>query len=131
MALRWITAASLALAPTALAAADLTADRAPVLVAQAHQHQHGGPAAGVETASTKAYRQANDRMHKDMDIKFTGNADKDFAAGMIPHHQGAIDMAKIVLQHGKDAEVRKLAQEIIAAQEKEIAQLKAILARLR
>lgn len=85
------------------------------------QHgQHGQPAAN-EPASTKAFREANDRMHKDMDIQFSGNADIDFIRGMIPHHQGAIDMAKVVLAHGKDAETRKLAEEIIAAQEKEIA----------
>ena len=63
-------------------------------------------------------------MHKDMAITYTGDADVDFARGMIPHHQGAIDMAKIVLQHGKDPEIRKLAQDIIGAQEKEIAFLK-------
>jgi len=44
---------------------------------------------------------------------------------MIPHHQGAIDMAKVVLEFGKNAETRKLAGEIIAAQEKEIAMMKA------
>jgi uncharacterized protein (DUF305 family) len=68
-------------------------------------------------------------MHRDMEIRFTGNADRDFAAGMIPHHQGAIDMARIVLRHGRDAEMRKLAEDIIRAQEAEIAQLRAFLAR--
>jgi uncharacterized protein (DUF305 family) len=92
--------------------------------------QHGAPARG-DGPSTREFKAANARMHKDMDIRFTGDADKDFAAGMIPHHQGAIDMAKVVLKFGKDPEVRKLAEEIIAAQEKEIRQLHAILARLK
>jgi uncharacterized protein (DUF305 family) len=101
------------------------------------QHQHHRPAAPAappaapETASTRAYRAASDRMHKDMDIAYTGDADRDFVAGMIPHHQGAIDVARIVLAHGKDPEIRKLAAEIIAAQEKEIAWMKAWLARPR
>ena len=93
-------------------------------MAQSGGHQGHGAAAAGDTASTRAYKQANDKMHRDMSIRFTGDADRDFVAGMIAHHQGAIDMAKVVLQHGKDAEMRKLAQEIIAAQEKEIALMK-------
>jgi len=75
--------------------------------------------------STKAYQAANDKMMKDMGANMTGDADRDFVGGMIPHHAGAIDMAKIELQYGKDPMLRKLAQDIIAAQEKEIAEMTA------
>lgn len=98
--------------------------------AQHPHHGHGAaPAAAPETASTREFRAANDRMHRDMAITFTGNADRDFAAGMIPHHQGAIDMARVVLRHGRDPEMRALAESIIRAQEAEIAQLRGFLAR--
>ena len=79
------------------------------------------------SASTKKYQQINDNMHKSMDIKFTGDADKDFLAAMIPHHQGAVEMAEVVLQHGKNPKIRQLAQEIIAMQKKEIAEMKQLL----
>lgn len=82
-------------------------------------HSTAKPAA-TDSAATKAYRAANDKMHKDMDIAFTGDADADFARGMIPHHQGAVDMAKIVLQYGKDPEIRKLAEDVVRSQETEI-----------
>jgi uncharacterized protein (DUF305 family) len=89
---------------------------------------HAMPAAPADIAnlpSVKAYTAANDRMHKDMSISFTGNADVDFVKGMVPHHQGAIDMAKIVLEHGKDPQIRRLAREIIKAQNSEIAMMRA------
>jgi uncharacterized protein (DUF305 family) len=87
---------------------------------------HGGMSQGTQpkgdaSASSLAFQGINMKMHSAMDIAFTGNADADFVKGMIPHHAGAVDMAKTVLAFGKDAEVRKLAEEIIKAQEREIA----------
>ncbi|WP_410010631.1 DUF305 domain-containing protein [Phyllobacterium zundukense] len=84
---------------------------------------------GDQSAPSKAFAEANAKMHKDMAIPFTGNADKDFVSGMIAHHQGAIDMAKVELEYGKDPEIRKLAETIIAAQESEINQMKDWLAK--
>ncbi len=61
------------------------------------------------------------RMHEGMNVPFTGDADHDFARMMIPHHQGAIDMALVELRYGKDKRLKRLAQEIIVAQQQEIA----------
>ena len=68
------------------------------------------------------------RMHGAMMTGYSNDPDRDFARMMIPHHQGAIDMARVVLDHGSDPEVSKLAQAIIDAQEKEIALMKKWLA---
>ena len=84
----------------------------------------GMPISADASAASKAYAEANAKMHKDMTMTFTGDADKDFIAGMLPHHQGAVDMAKIVLQYGKDPEVKKLAEAVIKAQNEEIAWMK-------
>ncbi len=75
---------------------------------------------GMHGASGE-YMQAMQGMHDDM-MRGVQDPDPDaaFARGMIPHHRGAVDMAKIELKYGKDPELRKLAQTIIDAQEKEI-----------
>ena len=86
--------------------------------------QHGGMSAqpkGDTGPSSLAFHGINAKMHTAMDIAFTGNADVDFVKGMIPHHAGAVDMARTVLAFSKDPEIRKLAEEVIKAQESEIA----------
>jgi uncharacterized protein (DUF305 family) len=63
---------------------------------------------------------AMERMDHDMMVPSSGNYDRDFAAMMVPHHQGAVDMARIELQYGKDPVLRRLAQGIIVEQLQEI-----------
>jgi uncharacterized protein (DUF305 family) len=78
-----------------------------------------------DSPATKGLKEAHMSMMHGMTMSFTGNPDVDFVQGMIPHHQGAIDMAKVQLQHGKDPEIKKLAEKIIADQEREIAEMQA------
>jgi copper transport protein len=75
--------------------------------------------------ATKAFREASAKMHREMVIAYSGDADIDFVRGMIPHHQAAIDMAKIILEHGKDEQIRKLAADVIREQEREISVMQA------
>jgi uncharacterized protein (DUF305 family) len=80
-----------------------------------------------DPASTAVYKASMMKMMQAMQTMptFSGDPDIDFMKHMRPHHQAAIEMAKVVLANGKDADVKKLAQEIITAQEKEIATIDA------
>ena len=106
----------------------------------AADHAHHGTVAQEEAARYPApFQRFMSEMDRDMQKMmadmhrpgFTGNADVDFLAMMIPHHQGAVDMARLVLIHGKDPLTRRLAEEIIASQTAEIAAMGARLEILR
>jgi uncharacterized protein (DUF305 family) len=86
--------------------------------------------AASTSPSTQAFEAANQKMHGEMTIQYTGDADKDFLSGMIPHHRGAVDMAAIVIEYGKNPKVRELAEQIIREQEKEIVLMQALLEEL-
>jgi glutaredoxin len=79
--------------------------------------------------SAQAYMAGMERMNRAMDVPMTGDTDRDFATMMIPHHIGAIDMAKVQLQYGKDPMLRRMAQDVVTTQDREIAELSAWLAK--
>ena len=64
------------------------------------------------------------KMMADMNVKPSGDVDRDFVEMMIPHHQGAIDMAQAVLRYGSNEQLRRIAQEIIVEQQQEIAAMR-------
>ena len=86
-----------------------------------------GVLAGATTPE-QGFRAENDRamekMMAGMDVKPSGDIDRDFALMMIPHHQGAIDMAMAELRYGKNEQLRRIAQEIIVEQQQEIAAMR-------
>ena len=85
-----------------------------------------GTAAPAATGAERSMMAAMERMSQAMGaVPMTGNADRDFVAMMIPHHQGAIDMARFELANGRDPAMRKLAGAIVAAQQREIGAMQA------
>ncbi len=86
--------------------------------------------APTQSEWTRAYKEAMDRMHGPMmEAVQDPDADAAFVRGMIPHHQSAIDMAQVVLKHGKDEQVKKWAHDVIREQEREIAEMREWLAK--
>jgi uncharacterized protein (DUF305 family) len=131
------TAALVSLAGTATAQTATSQVNTAAAAGPATTQEQGMTSSGKKTKvppptpSTKAYKAAAMQMHKDMAVRYTGEPDEDFAATMVAHHKGAIEMAKVELQYGTDPELRKLAQDIITAQEKEIALMREWLAKHR
>jgi len=84
-----------------------------------------GPAAAqMGQPADQAMAAGMDKMQQDMAAApMTGDADHDFVSMMLPHHAGAVDMAKAELRYGRDPQMRTLARNIIAAQDKEIAEM--------
>lgn len=83
------------------------------------------PPAGPDGAAFLAESDAAmTKMMDDMAVKPSGNVDEDFVAMMVPHHQGAVDMAMAELRHGKNEQLRRIAQEIIVDQLQEIAAMR-------
>jgi Domain of unknown function (DUF305) len=104
--------------------------------AGAHDHVvHGrtaGPAdtappVGTGTAFHAEMAQVIARMHETMEVTPSGEPDRDFMLMMIPHHQGAIDMALVVLKYGHDERLKRLAQSIIVEQGREITYMRTLL----
>jgi uncharacterized protein (DUF305 family) len=95
-------------------------------------HHHGGAPIAGTTPFAREIDASMARMMQAMNPPApTGNPDADFLAMMIPHHAGAVDMARLLLQHGRDPITRQLAEEIIASQTVEIENMQRRLAMLR
>ena len=109
-----------------VAAVSTTAAQERAATPAAQQHAHSGSRAPAAATDKEAdFLAANDaamkNMMADMTVAPTGDIDRDFVAMMVPHHQGAIDMAQSVLRYGRNQQIRRLAQEIIVTQQQEIA----------
>ncbi len=133
--LAFLTCLALSVTPAFAADEKMQMEPAPAAAAdQATTHQAIRPtsrtnynAIATKTGNRREdlYGAVRETMHHDMMVRPSGDADVDFVNNMLPHHKGAVDMAKIELANGKDEDLRKLAQSIIDAQNKEIAFMQA------
>jgi uncharacterized protein (DUF305 family) len=106
----------------------LAQERPAMPAMQPHSHPGSGARPAVSSEAETQFLAANEaamgKMMADMTIAPTGDIDRDFVAMMVPHHQGAIDMAQIILRYGKNEQLKRLAQEIIVTQQEEIAAMR-------
>jgi hypothetical protein len=93
----------------------------------AHHAGHGASAS--DTPAVAAFKAVHASMMRGMEVPYTGDPDVDFRLQMIPHHQGAIDMARVAMRHAKDPWTRQLAEAVIVEQQREIAEMQAWLSR--
>lgn len=108
-----------------LLAVPALADEAPMPAGHgAMMSGHGAMAAGAKGPAQAELMRSMDGMNKAMAAPMSGNPDADFVAMMIPHHQAAVEMAKVELRYGKDPKILALAKAVIAAQEQEIAEMR-------
>lgn len=98
------------------------------------QHDHGAALrrdspleGGAGATFYSELSQVNTRMHEGMEIAPSGDIDRDFMRMMIPHHQGAVDMARVLLKYGHDEKLKRLAQSIIVEQGQEVAYMRTLL----
>jgi uncharacterized protein (DUF305 family) len=92
-----------------------------------HAGHHG--AAAFDAPAVGEFKLAHEQMMRGMAVPYTGDPDADFRIQMIPHHQGAIDMARVALRHAKDPWTRQMAEGVIVEQQREIAEMQQWLAR--
>ena len=97
------------------------------VMSRAHAGHGDGGASG--TPATREFQAAHGSMMRNMAVPYTGDPDADFRIQMIPHHQGAIDMAYVAMRHAKDPWTRQLAEGVIVEQQREIAEMQAWLQR--
>lgn len=84
--------------------------------------------ATIDPPAVSEFKTAHASMMSGMSVPYTGDPDADFRIQMIPHHQGAIDMAKVAMRHARDPWTRQLAEAVIVEQQREIAEMQAWLA---
>jgi hypothetical protein len=107
-----------------LLVASLALAGSPSIVGPGHDHAGAIPSDASQSAFYSEMAKVNARMHEGMNIAPCGDIDQDFMRMMIPHHQGAVDMALVLLKYGRDEKLKRLAQSIVVEQAQEIAYMR-------